>query len=119
MSSYYIWTIGCQMNKADSESLSTALNQAGLIPTTNASHADLVVLNSCVVRQSAENKVTGTLGMMKSVKAKKPGQILALMGCMVGARTADLERRFPHVDVFMRPQQFAPVLDLLQEAVGH
>ena len=118
MSSYYIWTIGCQMNKADSESLSTALNQAGLIPTTNASHADLVVLNSCVVRQSAEDKVTGTLGMMKSVKAKKPGQILALMGCMVGARTADLERRFPQVDVFMRPQQFAPVLDLLQERLG-
>ena len=118
MSSYYIWTIGCQMNKADSESLSTALNQAGLTPTTNASNADLVVLNSCVVRQSAEDKVTGTLGMMKSVKAKRPGQILALMGCMVGPRTAELERRFPHVDVFMRPQQFSPVLDMLQERLG-
>ena len=118
MSSYYIWTIGCQMNKADSESLSTALNQAGLRPATEASNADLVVLNSCVVRQSAENKVVGTLGMMKSVKAKRPGQILALMGCMVGPRTAELERRFPHVDVFMRPQQFSPVLDLLQERLG-
>ena len=118
MSSYYIWTIGCQMNTADSESLSTALDQAGLSPTANASQADLIVLNSCVVRQSAEDKVIGTLGNMKSVKAKKPGQILALMGCMVGARTEELERRFPHVDVFMRPQQFGPVLDLLEERLG-
>ena len=118
MSSYYIWTIGCQMNKADSESLSTALGQAGLKPASNASQADVVVLNSCVVRQSAEDKVVGTLGMMKSVKAKKPGQILALMGCMVGARTSELEKRFPQVDVFMRPQQFSPVLDLIEERLG-
>ena len=118
MSSYYIWTIGCQMNKADSESLSTALNQAGLSAASDASQADVVVLNSCVVRQSAEDKVIGTLGMMKSVKAKKPGQILALMGCMVGARTEELEKRFPQVDVFMRPQQFAPVLELLEERLG-
>ena len=118
MSSYYIWTIGCQMNTADSESLSTALDQAGLSPTVNASQADLIVLNSCVVRQSAEDKVIGTLGNMKSVKAKKPGQILALMGCMVGTRTEELERRFPHVDVFMRPQQFGPVLELLEERLG-
>ncbi len=118
MSSYYIWTIGCQMNKADSETLSTAFNQAGLSPASNASQADVVVLNSCVVRQSAEDKVIGTLGMMKSVRAKKPGQILALMGCMVGARTEELERRFPQVDVFMRPQQFSPVLELLEERLG-
>ena len=118
MSSYYIWTIGCQMNKADSESLSTALNEAGLSAAPNASQADVVVLNSCVVRQSAEDKVVGNLGMMKSVKAKKPGQILALMGCMVGARTEDLERRFPQVDVFMRPQQFSPMLELLEERLG-
>ena len=118
MSSYYIWTIGCQMNKADSESLSMALNQAGLNPASNDSQADVVVLNSCVVRQSAEDKVVGTLGMMKSVKAKKPGQILALMGCMVGARTGELERRFPQVDVFMRPQQFTPVLELIEKRLG-
>ena len=118
MSSYYIWTIGCQMNKADSESLSTALDKAGLNAAPSASQADVVVLNSCVVRQSAEDKVVGTLGMMKSVKAKKPGQILALMGCMVGARTEELERRFPQVDVFMRPQQFVPMLDLLEERLG-
>ncbi len=118
MSSYYIWTIGCQMNKADSESLSTALNEAGLSPAPKAAEADVVVLNSCVVRQSAEDKVIGTLGMMKSVKAKKPGQILALMGCMVGAKTEELEKRFPQVDVFMRPQQFTPVLDMLQERMG-
>ena len=112
MGTYHIWTIGCQMNKADSERLASALELAGMDAAAKPADADVVVLNSCVVRQSAEDKVVGTLGMMKSVKRKRPGQVLALMGCMVGAKTKELEDRFPQVDVFMRPQQFAPLLDL-------
>ena len=113
MNSYHIWTIGCQMNKADSERLATALEYLGLSHAATPADADVVVLNSCVVRQSAEDKVVGTLGLMKSVKKKKPGQILALMGCMVGPSSTELARRFPHVDVFMRPQQYDPLIDLL------
>ncbi len=118
MSTYHIWTIGCQMNKADSERLASALDQVGLDAVAKPADADVVVLNSCVVRQSAEDKVVGNLGMMKSVKGKRPGQVLALMGCMVGAKTKELEDRFPQVDVFMRPQQFAPLLDLLEDRLG-
>ena len=62
MSSYYIWTIGCQMNKADSESLSTALNQAGLIPTTNASHADLVCSTPALYARAPKTKSPGRWG---------------------------------------------------------
>jgi len=101
------------MNKADSERLATALEGLGLSPITRPTDADVVVLNSCVVRQSAEDKVVGTLNMMKSLKKRKEGQVLALMGCMVGHRTEELEARFSHVDVFMRPQEYSPLLNLL------
>jgi tRNA-2-methylthio-N6-dimethylallyladenosine synthase len=116
--SYYIWTIGCQMNKADSERLESALGQMGLSPTEAPGSADVIVLNSCVVRQSAEDKVVGMLSSLKPLKQRDPAKVVALMGCMVGPKTAPLEERFPYVDVFMRPQQYDPLIDLLGERMG-
>ena len=113
MNSYHIWTIGCQMNTADSERLASALEQMGLELSENANDADVVVLNSCVVRQSAEDKVVGNLGAVSRLKKQDPDRVIALMGCMVGPKTDQLERRFPYVDVFMRPQQFEPLLDIV------
>ena len=118
MRSYHVWTIGCQMNKADSERLESALGQMGLSPTDSARDADVVVLNSCVVRQSAEDKVVGMLTSLKPAKQNAPDKIVALMGCMVGPKTDRLEARFPYVDVFMRPQEYAPLIDLLGERMG-
>ena len=118
MQTYHIWTIGCQMNKADSERLESALGQMGLGPSEEVAEADVVVLNSCVVRQSAEDRVTGMLGTLKPVKKASPDKVVALMGCMVGPKTDSLERRFPQVDVFMRPQQFDPLIDLLGDRMG-
>ena len=116
--SYHIWTIGCQMNKADSERLGAALGQLGFREAPSPGDADVVVLNSCVVRQSAEDKVVGHLGMMKSVKRRRPGQLLALMGCMVGPQRGELQDRFPFVDVFMSPQEYRPLLDLVGKRYG-
>ena len=113
MNSYHIWTIGCQMNVADSERLAGALESLGLQEADRPNEADVIVLNSCVVRQSAEDRVVGALGMMKPLKAQRPDRVLALMGCMVGPKTEDLQARFPYVDTFMRPQQYSPLLDLL------
>ena len=118
MRSYYTWTIGCQMNKADSERLESALGQLGLAPSGSPKDADVIVLNSCVVRQSAEDKVVGMLGSIAGIKARDPDRVVALMGCMVGPRTDALERRFPQVDVFMRPQQYQPLIDLLGGRLG-
>ena len=118
MNSYHIWTIGCQMNTADSERLASALEQLGLESAPEAQDADVVVLNSCVVRQSAEDKVIGNLGAVSRLKKRNPQAVIALMGCMVGPQTAPLERRFPYVDVFMRPQQYEPLLDLLGERLS-
>ena len=106
------------MNKADSERLASALEQMGLESADRPKEADVIVLNSCVVRQSAEDKVVGTLGLTKSLKASKPNRVIALMGCMVGPKTGELEARFPYVDTFMRPQQYEPLLDLLGERMG-
>ena len=118
MHSYHIWTIGCQMNKADSERLESALGQMGLAPAATPQEADVVVLNSCVVRQSAEDRVVGMLGALSPVKSRSPEKVLALMGCMVGPKKDTLERRFPQVDVFMRPQEYQPLLDVLGDRMG-
>ena len=118
MRSYHLWTIGCQMNIADSERLSSALEQLGLMPVDRPADADVVVLNSCVVRQSAEEKVVGTLTSWQPIKKKNPDQVFALMGCMVGPDTSQLRRRFPYVDVFMRPQQYGPLLDMVGQRLG-
>ncbi len=106
------------MNTADSERLASALEQMGLEATGNAGDADVVVLNSCVVRQSAEDKVIGNLGAVSRLKKHDPDRVIALMGCMVGPRTEQLAKRFPYVDVFMRPQQFEPLLDLVGDRLS-
>ena len=118
MNSYYIWTIGCQMNVADSERLSSALEQLGLAETDRPGDADVLVLNSCVVRQSAEDKVISHLGFVKQAKVKRPDCVLALMGCMVGADSSPLRKRFPYVDAFLKPQEYAPLLDIVGQRMG-
>ena len=118
MNSYYIWTIGCQMNKADSDRLGSALEQLGLHSVDQAKDADVIVLNSCVVRQGAEDKVAGNLHLMRPLRRENPDRVLALMGCMVGPQTDELQRRFPDVDLFMRPQEYGPLLDLVGQRLG-
>ncbi|MCS6771527.1 MAG: tRNA (N6-isopentenyl adenosine(37)-C2)-methylthiotransferase MiaB [Kiritimatiellae bacterium] len=113
---YHIWTIGCQMNEADSRRLAQQLEFAGLNPTERAEEADVVVLNTCVIRQQAEDKAVGRLTALSGVKRERPGMTIALMGCMVGMKEAPaLKSRFPFVDVFMPPSETAPLLDFLQK----
>ncbi|MDP6422932.1 MAG: tRNA (N6-isopentenyl adenosine(37)-C2)-methylthiotransferase MiaB [SAR202 cluster bacterium] len=118
MQSYYVWTVGCQMNKADSDRLESALGQMGLDPKDAPKDADVIVLNSCVVRESAEDRVVGMLTSLKPVKQQDPDKVIALMGCMVGPQTSRLTERYPYVDLFMPPQKFGPLIDLLGERMG-
>ncbi|MBA7603780.1 tRNA-2-methylthio-N(6)-dimethylallyladenosine synthase [subsurface metagenome] len=110
MPKYHIWTIGCQMNKAESERLGSYFEQLGYQPTA-ADEADLVVLNSCVVRQSAENRVVNKLQNLKSLKKSRPGLTLAVTGCLVNADTAGLRERFPQVDYFFKPGEYPQWLE--------
>jgi tRNA-2-methylthio-N6-dimethylallyladenosine synthase len=102
------------MNTADSRRLASALERLGCTPVDSAEEADVVVLNTCVVRQSAEDKVYGRLGSLQPLKRQKPEMIVGLMGCLVGLKDpAPLRRRFPWVDVFMPPSEPGPLLELL------
>ena len=118
MPSYHLWTVGCQMNVADSERLGLSLDALGYESVARAEDADIVVLNSCVVRQGAEDKVVGRLDSLKSHKRNNPDATIALMGCMVGPRTDALRTRFPHVDFFMRPQDFTALVEYAADRQG-
>jgi tRNA-2-methylthio-N6-dimethylallyladenosine synthase len=109
---YHIWTVGCQMNVADSRKLAAGLDRAGLSAVDAPDEADLVVLNTCSVREHAEDRAIGQLGRLKKMRSRGRNFKIAVMGCMVGQRDDDLRRRFPYVDAFARPQDFAPIMEL-------
>ena len=115
MPRYFIWTIGCQMNKAESQQIAGYLDSAGYQATTSFSHADLVVLNTCVVRQSAENKVLGTLSLLKGLKNKHPNLQIFVTGCLVNSHTQELQRRFPHVDLLFKPGDYPELIAWAQQ----
>jgi len=111
MPHYHIWTIGCQMNKAESERLGSYLEQLGYQATANAEAADLILLNSCVVRQSAENRVVNKLDALKSLKRIRPNLTLAVTGCLVNSDASLLSKSFPHVDYFFKAGDYPQWLE--------
>ncbi len=116
MNRYHIWTIGCQMNDADSRRAAEELQRLGYLPTPRAEEADVILLNTCVVRQKAEDKVYGRLSSLKPLKERRPEVTLAVMGCLVAPETRrDLERRFPYVDLWLPPSEVQGLLEFLEE----
>jgi tRNA-2-methylthio-N6-dimethylallyladenosine synthase len=113
---YHIWTSGCQMNVADSQRVASALEGLNYIPTNRAEDADVVVLNTCVVRQSAEDSAVGRISSLKNIKKRNPDAVINVMGCLVGIKgTEDLEAQFPHVDVFSPPSDPGPLMSFLSQ----
>lgn len=100
MPTYHIWTIGCQMNKAESDRLAGRLEQSGYTPVASPAEADVVILNSCVVRQSAENRIVNKIYSLRPVRKANPEALLAVTGCFVGEDAASLKKRYPHIDHF-------------------
>jgi tRNA-2-methylthio-N6-dimethylallyladenosine synthase len=115
---YHIWTIGCQMNQADSRRAAEGLDSLGWTSTPRPSEANLVLLNTCVVRQSAEDTAVGRLSSLKPLKGRNPQAALVVMGCLVGDDTAALERRFPFVDLFLRPSDVEGLIGYARERWG-
>jgi tRNA-2-methylthio-N6-dimethylallyladenosine synthase len=103
MKKYHIWTIGCQMNKVESARLGSFFERLGFQSVDRAEDANLIVINSCVVRQSAENKVVNKLANLKALKKANPDTKLALTGCIVDSDTEKLKKKFPQVDYFFQP----------------
>ena len=113
---YHIWTEGCQMNVADSQRVASALERIGYQAAGRADLADVIVLNTCVVRQSAEDKAYGMLHSLRPLKEKRPDLVINLMGCLVGVKGNDsLKKRFPHIDVFSPPSDPGPLVSYLTQ----
>jgi tRNA-2-methylthio-N6-dimethylallyladenosine synthase len=104
------------MNVADSQRMASALERIGLTLTHQADEADVIVLNTCVVRQSAENKAYGRLYSLKPLKEQNPHLVINLMGCLVGVKGHEkLQKRFPFVDVFSPPSDPGPLIAYLTQ----
>jgi len=116
---YHVATFGCQMNEADSQRLASALEKLGLRATDAREEADVLVLNTCVVRQGAEDKALSYLHMIRPLKQRRPDVVVGVMGCLVGVRgNTPLKKAFPWVDVFMAPSEPGPLVDLLLQREG-
>ncbi len=112
--SYHIWTVGCQMNVADSQRVDVGLDKLGLIKETNIENANIIVLNTCVVRQSAEDTATGLLGKLLKFK-NKDKRYICVTGCMVESNTKNLTQRFPQVDLWAKPQETSKIIENIAE----
>ncbi len=108
MRTFHVWTIGCQMNLADSESLSRALLAAGYREAPDLERADIAVLNTCVVRQASEDKVHSKLHELR--RWKTPERTIAVTGCIVRKSGDALRERFPHLDAVVPIGEYAPFL---------
>jgi tRNA-2-methylthio-N6-dimethylallyladenosine synthase len=112
--SFFVWTLGCQMNKSDSEEMVGRLLAAGCAEAPALDAADLVVINTCAIRESAEAKVVGRQGHLGRLKATNPGMRVVMTGCSVReSNRAGLARRYPAVDLFLRPDEEPELVDRL------
>ena len=121
---FHVWTLGCQMNRSDSEEMAGRLLAAGCAEAPSMETADLVVINTCAIREGAEQKVIGRQGQLARLKAANPGLRVVLTGCSVREPDRDgLRRRYPAVDLFLRPDEEPELVDRLglasaQGAIG-
>jgi len=107
------------MNVADSRRLASALEQIGYKSSKRPQEADVIVLNTCVVRQSAEDKAIGRLSSLRPLKEKNPDLVINLMGCLIGVRgNRKIQERFPWVDVVSPPSDPTPLINYLNERSG-
>ena len=111
---FHVWTLGCQMNRSDSEEMTGRLLAAGCAEAPSMEAANLIVINTCAIREAAEQKVIGRQGHLARLKASNPGLRIVLTGCAVREpERAGLRRRFPAVDLFLRPDEEPELVDRL------
>lgn len=115
MPKFYIKTYGCQMNERDSEQVAHSLIERGYQPVANEAEADVVLLNTCSVRDMADQKALGKMGMMGPLAKKRPEVVFGFLGCMAQARGATLFKGLPHLDLVVGTQKFHRVADYVEE----
>ena len=117
MPKVYLKTYGCQMNERDSEQVSRMLIARGYEMTPDAAGADVVLLNTCSVRDLAEQKALGKMGLLGRMRANKPEMVFGFLGCMAQSRGEELVRDIGHVDLVVGTQKFHKVADYVDELV--
>src|SRR5881275_452509 len=116
----YIETVGCQMNVLDSELVVGGLRRAGYELTPTPADADLILFNTCSVRQHAEDKIYSALGRVRSLKRRHPERVVGVLGCMAQKDQELVRKRAPHVDIVCGPGQLSLLPELIAnvEATG-
>jgi len=112
---YYIDTMGCQMNERDSETIAGVLEHLGYAATTDLQEADVVVLNTCAVREKPQHKVFSKLGEVRKLKTKRPELVIVVAGCVAQVSSQEIRDRAPYVDVIVGPRN----LSSLADAISH
>src|SRR5437870_5755459 len=118
MPKFFIKTYGCQMNERDSEEVAHSLVARGYEQVGHESEADVVLLNTCSVRDMADQKALGKMGMLGQVAKERPHVVFGFLGCMAQARGESLLKRLPHVDLVVGTQKFHRVAEYVEELVA-
>src|SRR5919201_2318898 len=114
---FFIKTYGCQMNERDSEQVAHSLIARGYERVNSETEADVILLNTCSVRDMAEQKALGKMGMLGPMAKQRPEMVFGFLGCMAQARGADLLRTTPHLDLVIGTQKFHRVADHIDALV--
>src|SRR3954452_11911210 len=109
----YIETVGCQMNVLDSELVVGSLRRQGYALTDEAESADVILFNTCSVRQHAEDKIYSALGRLRAHKRRHPSKVIGVLGCMAQKDQELIRRRAPHVDIICGTGQLARLPELI------
>src|SRR5262245_24069546 len=107
--SFWVHSYGCQMNKLDGELVASKLVAAGFAPAASEEAASVVLLNTCTVRQHAEDRVWSKLGVLRQRKRREPGLVVGVLGCMAQEHRRFLLARMPHVDLVVGPSAFGDI----------
>jgi len=118
MPKFFIKTYGCQMNERDSEQVAHSLIARGYKRVAQEAEADVVLLNTCSVRDMADQKALGKMGMLGRMAKERPNVVFGFLGCMAQARGASLLKNLPHVDLIVGTQKFHRVADYVDELVA-
>jgi len=110
---FYIKTMGCQMNEYDSDFLAQSLINDGFSPTNNDNDADIILINTCTVRAKPEQKAFSLLGRMSDLKRKNPRLIMGVVGCLAQQKGHELLERFPQLDLVMGPREIGRIKEIL------
>ncbi len=117
--SYAVRTYGCQMNEHDSERIAGLLEAEGMVQAASVDEADVIVLNTCCIRENADNKLYGALGHLKALKAERPQVQVAVGGCLAQKDRDQIQQRAGHVDVVFGTHNVHRAAELLAEARSH